>query len=305
LDTVNYCTYHFPFNHYVHIFRIFFTPIIYFYACALGGLPAATSTTAGVTLTDFSEFESVKVLASSSTSEVRKAKWRSCFVVLKLLRKVGEHDESMRRPLLRELNVLRGFRHPRILLLLTVCNNVPGAFLELGLVTEWMERGSLEDIFKNDREESEGGNLIRQECIATLERQLAVAVDVVAGMAYLHQHNAVHRDLKSGNVLLGDDGRAKVGDFGLTTVKAASAASSSTTSRGGVGTYRWMAPEVGVGGRSTAASDVYSFGVILWELVTGKKPWPYLNMYQTVAMVNSGGRLEIPSGELRERWIAL
>ncbi|KAE8726640.1 hypothetical protein F3Y22_tig00006570pilonHSYRG00094 [Hibiscus syriacus] len=88
-------------------------------------------------------------------------------------------------------------------------------------------------------------------------------------MEYLHilaHQSFIHRDLKSSNILLGDDFRAKVSDFGL--VKLAPDGEKSVVTRL-AGTFGYLAPEYAVTGKITTKADVFSFGVVLMELVTG------------------------------------
>ncbi|XP_058204735.1 receptor-like kinase TMK3 isoform X1 [Rhododendron vialii] len=101
------------------------------------------------------------------------------------------------------------------------------------------------------------------------KRRLNIALDVARGMEYLHSlahQSFIHRDLKSSNILLGDDFRAKVSDFGL--VKLAPDGKRSVVTRL-AGTFGYLAPEYAVMGKITTKSDVFSFGVVLMELLTG------------------------------------
>ncbi|KAG9444412.1 hypothetical protein H6P81_015752 [Aristolochia fimbriata] len=101
------------------------------------------------------------------------------------------------------------------------------------------------------------------------KRRLNIALDVARGMEYLHSlahQSFIHRDLKSANILLGDDFRAKVSDFGL--VKLAPDGKQSVATRL-AGTFGYLAPEYAVTGKVTTKVDVFSFGVVLMELVTG------------------------------------
>ncbi|XP_068662428.1 receptor protein kinase TMK1-like [Aristolochia californica] len=101
------------------------------------------------------------------------------------------------------------------------------------------------------------------------KRRLNIALDVARGMEYLHslaQQSFIHRDLKSANILLGDNFRAKVSDFGL--VKLAPDGKQSVATRL-AGTFGYLAPEYAVTGKVSTKVDVFSFGVVLMELVTG------------------------------------
>ncbi|KAI3447404.1 hypothetical protein Pfo_004069 [Paulownia fortunei] len=101
------------------------------------------------------------------------------------------------------------------------------------------------------------------------KRRLNIALDVARGMEYLHtlaHQSFIHRDLKSSNILLGDDFRAKVSDFGL--VKLAPDGEKSVVTQL-AGTFGYLAPEYAVMGKITTKADVFSFGVVLMELLTG------------------------------------
>lgn len=91
------------------------------------------------------------------------------------------------------------------------------------------------------------------------------------GMNYLHLCSIMHRDLKSGNVLLDSHGTVKISDFGLSCVLEIGHSSSDLTAE--TGTYRWMAPEVIRHEPYSTKADVYSFGVVLWEMITKDQPF--------------------------------
>ncbi|KAJ6883185.1 receptor-like kinase TMK4 [Populus alba x Populus x berolinensis] len=105
----------------------------------------------------------------------------------------------------------------------------------------------------------------------TWKQRITIALDVARGVEYLHslaQQSFIHRDLKTSNILLGDDMRAKVADFGL--VKNAPDGKYSVETRL-AGTFGYLAPEYAATGRVTSKVDVYAFGVVLMEIITGRK----------------------------------
>jgi beta-lactam-binding protein with PASTA domain/serine/threonine protein kinase len=114
-------------------------------------------------------------------------------------------------------------------------------------------------------------DVIRAEAPMTPARALALLEPVLMALAEAHRCGLVHRDVKPENVLIADDGRVKVADFGLAR---AFDANTQHTATGGVliGTVSYLAPELIVNGRADPRSDVYAAGVLLYEMLTGHKP---------------------------------
>jgi len=95
---------------------------------------------------------------------------------------------------------------------------------------------------------------------------------VVEGLQYLHSQNVVHRDLKPGNLLMGQDGSVKVADFGLAKQVGGGQSTFMTQTGTLAGTVDYMAPEQKEGLAVTTAADIYALGIIWHELLTGKRP---------------------------------
>ncbi|CAK9149136.1 unnamed protein product [Ilex paraguariensis] len=158
-----------------------------------------------------------------------------------------------------EIAVLTKVRHRHLVALLGYCINGN----ERLLVYEYMPQGTLsQHLF--ERQEHGYPSL-------TWKQRVTIALDVARGVEYLHslaQQSFIHRDLKPSNILLGDDMRAKVADFGL--VKHAPDGKYSVETRL-AGTFGYLAPEYAATGRVTTKVDVYAFGVVLMEIITGRK----------------------------------
>ena len=111
--------------------------------------------------------------------------------------------------------------------------------------------------------------LLKQQKQLTSDQALEIGEAVLAGLAAAHDAGLVHRDLKPENVLLADDGRIKIGDFGL----ARAVSANTTTGQALLGTIAYLSPELVTRGVADTRSDVYAFGIMLFELLTGHQPF--------------------------------
>ncbi len=96
-----------------------------------------------------------------------------------------------------------------------------------------------------------------------------VMQDVLEGLRYSHEHGVVHRDIKPANLILAGDGRAKIADFGIARIESSSMTQAGTV----LGTPAYMSPEQFMGQVVTARSDLYSAGVVLYQMLTGERPF--------------------------------
>ena len=111
---------------------------------------------------------------------------------------------------------------------------------------------------------------VTKEAPMSAQRALALMEPVLSALGSAHRAGLIHRDIKPENVLIADDGRVKVADFGL--AKAVSSETQHTTKGVLIGSVSYLAPELVVEGQADARADVYAVGVVLFELLTGTKP---------------------------------
>ncbi|KAF0696446.1 Aste57867_12797 [Aphanomyces stellatus] len=152
---------------------------------------------------------------------------------------------------------------------------------DLSLVMEYMDGGDLREYLRSVPVDAVGW-----------DRKLSIIHDVAEGLVYLHSLNIMHRDIKSSNVLLkASTLRSKLFDFGISKEDV------EATMTSGVGTFRWMAPEVIQDSIYTLSVDIYSFGVLLSELTTHKLP--YANVQHDGEPISDARiMLEVASGAL-------
>ncbi len=136
-----------------------------------------------------------------------------------------------------------------------------------------------------------------------IEEAAALAEQVLEAAAHLHAVGVVHRDIKSGNVMLAADGTAKLGDFGL--AKGEALGGTLTETGVALGTPGYMAPEIIRGGPAGPASDLYSIGTLLFEMLTGRMPYQGSSALEVASRQISESP---PLGLLRDhrvpRWLA-
>jgi serine/threonine-protein kinase len=126
---------------------------------------------------------------------------------------------------------------------------------------------------------------LRDSGALTTGQILQVSKAILSALTQAHSNGIVHRDLKPENVLLSDDGRIKVTDFGL-----ARELSADTDTDSLVGTVAYLAPEVIKRGKTQTQSDIYSFGIMVYEMLTGKQPYLGTDAIQ-IAMLHTNSRV--------------
>lgn len=187
------------------------------------------------------------------------------------------HDQLMR--FMREVSLLTRCEHPNIVGIKGYCGDPPMMLLDFAT------NGALDSLLHN----------MEKFPIITDDLRSKWAKDICEGLVYLHTlkpEMVIHRDLKSANVLLFDEYRALITDFGMSRIQ------NSNHTMTAVGSMLWMAPELLVSTRYDSSVDVYAYGIVLWETMSRQLPYDHQGISGMKIMhevVQVGTRPLIPS----------
>jgi eukaryotic-like serine/threonine-protein kinase len=174
-------------------------------------------------------------------------------VAVKVLRSEFNKDEDFIRRFKREAESATSLDHPNIVSIYDVGEDEEIYFI----VMEYVQGKTLKQYIK------EHGKI-------SVEESLHIMKQIVSGMAVAHDHGIIHRDIKPHNILITENGTAKLTDFGI-ALAITSATITHTNSI--LGSVHYFSPEQARGGIANAKSDIYSFGAVLYEMVTGRVPF--------------------------------
>jgi len=179
---------------------------------------------------------------------------RSCYLAAKVVRRGLAEIEELARRFEREAEALTRLQHPNIVRLYGLERDEEEdlAFI----VMDYVDGPTLADKLKLAR-----GPLPLSEVVS-------IAEGVAAALTYAHKQGIYHRDIKPSNILIARDGRAILSDFGIARLSDAL-----TTTYQGIGTPAYMSPEQCQDQEIGAPSDIYSLGVVLYECLTGRRPF--------------------------------
>ncbi|CAE8711737.1 unnamed protein product [Polarella glacialis] len=226
-----------------------------------------------------SDVQLEKKLSDTIKSELLLGTWRGVQVVMKTARTYGsvqtDHDDAaIQAELVHEIQIASALRHPNIVLFLGACIDGDKSLL----LTEFMPGGDLERYYMAKRKQTQG------VWHAPLLQTLQWAGDTARALCYLHTSDPplVHRDMKPLNLLLSADCKTlKLVDFGLCVAKKPKPVSELDSHdqpdhykmTGGVGSWRYMPPEVVRHQHYNEKADIYAFGLILFFMSSGRDPF--------------------------------
>ena len=195
-------------------------------------------------------------------------------VAVKLLRPEYERDPDFGTRFRQEARAAGSLNHPNIVSVYDFGHDPAGAYIVMELIDG-------EDL----------ASVIRRTGAVPPRQAARLASDVASALAAAHGRGIIHRDVKPANVLVSRDGRVKVTDFGI----ARAVADAQLTMPGlTMGSVHYFSPEQARGEPTTAASDVYSLGIVLYELLTGRRPWGG-DSAAAIAMARLSGAAPLPS----------
>jgi serine/threonine-protein kinase len=173
-------------------------------------------------------------------------------VAIKVMSDAFAQNDDLRERFLHEAQAAGSLQHPNVITIYDF-GEVEG---HLYIAMEFVEGQDVAE-------------LLAHEVPLTLTHKLDITIGVLQGLAFAHKRGIVHRDIKPANIRVDGDGNARIMDFGV-----AHLASSEMTRTGVViGTPSYMAPEQILGGKVGPEADIFSVGAVLYELLTGTRPF--------------------------------
>jgi serine/threonine protein kinase len=230
------------------------------------------------------------------------------FGVLQLVRELGtgkeyaltqinvkQVDTGLEQRFHREIEILGHFHHPTLLGLSGYVPLIAGSRTCPAILTEYMWHGTLQDAVN-----LEGAGDPLEMWNAT--RKLIVLYGIAVAISVLHAEWVIHRDLKPENVLLDDAFEPRVADFGVSKVNSPDGV---MKQRQGIGTPRFVAPEIHDGQEYSFPVDVYSYGMTMYVVITGLVPFAKVNVQYIIGTKVMNGERPVMPSTIQQHWRAL
>lgn len=204
-------------------------------------------------------YEIIEKIGEGGMAYVYKARCRllNRNVAIKVLREEFVNDEEFVKKFRRESQAAASLSHPNIVNVYDVgVEEIQGRSIHY-IVMEYIKGKTLKEI-------------IREKGKLSVDETLDYSMQIAEALEHAHKNHIVHRDIKPHNIMITDDGRVKVTDFGIARAATTSTVTNSTNV---IGSVHYFSPEQARGGYTDEKSDIYSLGIVMYEMITGKVPY--------------------------------
>jgi serine/threonine protein kinase len=187
-------------------------------------------------------------------------------VAVKVMSEGLAQDTLLRERFLREAQAAGSLQHPNLVTIYDFGETDGHLFIAM----EYIEGADLED-------------LMSQSTPMPLATKLDLMIDVLNGLSFAHRRGVIHRDIKPANIRIDQEGRARIMDFGVARLSTSNLTGTGTM----MGTPNYMAPEQINGGELTPSVDIWSVGAVLYELLSGRKPFQAETLHRVLFRIVS------------------
>jgi len=204
-------------------------------------------------------YEIIEKIGGGGMALVYKARCRllNRYVAVKVLRDEFVNDEEFIRKFRRESQAAASLSHPNIVNIYDVgVEKRDGQDIHY-IVMEYIKGKTLKEV-------------IREKGKLTVNETLDYSIQIAEALDHAHKNHIVHRDIKPHNIMINEEGRVKVTDFGIARAASASTISNTTNV---VGSVHYFSPEQARGRYTDEKSDIYSLGIVMYEMITGRVPF--------------------------------
>ncbi len=231
---------------------------------------------------DLAQFEIQEIIGQGGMGAVYHAKDRVLQrdVAIKMLRPVAASSRINTEALLDEARMASKLNHPNIVTIYDVARAENSNYI----VMEWVDGQPLDELIPDDG--------------LPLEKALEYACQIADGLNAAHQKYMIHRDIKPQNIMLSSQGSIKILDFGIAGLVNHQPDENDDTTKvllttPGVGTPSYMSPEQAKGLNLDQRSDIFSFGIVLYQMLSGQRPFVGKNMEAVKQSICSGDYIPI------------
>jgi len=204
-------------------------------------------------------YEIIEKIGEGGMALVYKARCRllNRYVAIKVLKDEFVNDEEFIKKFRRESQAAASLSHPNIVSIYDVGMEKIDDHDVYYIVMEYIKGKTLKDLIKEKRKLS-------------VEETIDYSIQIAEALEHAHKNHIVHRDIKPHNIMITEDGRVKVTDFGIARAATFSTVTNTSTV---VGSVHYFSPEQARGRYTDEKSDIYSLGIVMYEMITGKVPF--------------------------------